>query len=119
MNARDDYPTVALGQANDEIKALLGELDTLRQERSTFRMYLDAQKRYQELTGHVFRYLVNGDVHGLIDYTLHTAEGCDYVDDDLIELARKALDRWPILDDIPDDELPGMWTYSDFTGGAE
>jgi hypothetical protein len=64
------------------------------------RAYLDALRRWQDLTDKVFELLADGDVRGLIVYAADVAGGCDYWDDDLDALYLNALERWPT--DAPD-----------------
>lgn len=63
-------------------------------------MYLMSLSRLTHLIDHSYRYLMNGDIHGLIDHLMGVAEGFDYVDDTLREWHQIALDRWPILEEI-------------------
>ena len=57
-------------------------------------MYLRATRRYQDVTDAVFERLAAGDVLGLLEFVADVANGCDYVDDELIAVHGKAVERW-------------------------
>ena len=58
-------------------------------------MYLEAKRRYQALTDAVFEKLSHGDVHGVIQFAMEMADGCDYVDEEMAEVATRAAQRFP------------------------
>lgn len=57
-------------------------------------MYERANTRYQEVTDAVFQHLADGDVLGLLEFVGNVANGCDYVDDGMVELFDRAKERW-------------------------
>ena len=122
MSARDDYPKLANKADNQrvwfsgaECERALDEIDSLRARLNAadsechLCMYLEAQKRYMALTDAVFEKLSHGDVHGVIQFAMEMADGCDYVDEEMAEVADLLPEAIAIIQEVskfaPSDPL--------------